>query len=105
MSGIHEEATLTSKGQLTLPRAIRQFLGVSTGSKVVFEVRGDQIIVSRATDEEDDPALESFLHLLEADIRKGHHIQALPEDLASAMLASLGQNAELDEDIEGDVDI
>ena len=32
------EATITSKGQVTIPRAIRQVLNVAAGDKVVFEV-------------------------------------------------------------------
>ena len=32
MPAIHEVATLTSKGQITLPKSIRQALGADTGS-------------------------------------------------------------------------
>ncbi|MCX7232027.1 MAG: AbrB/MazE/SpoVT family DNA-binding domain-containing protein, partial [Burkholderiales bacterium] len=40
MSGVHEVATLTSKGQITLPKPIRQALGVDFGGKVAFDLRG-----------------------------------------------------------------
>ena len=43
MPGIHELATLTSKGQITLPKSIRQALGVTTGGKVAFELRGGEV--------------------------------------------------------------
>ena len=33
MPAIHEIATLTSKGQPTLPKSVRQLLGVDTGVK------------------------------------------------------------------------
>lgn len=33
MPAIHEIATLTSKGQDTLPKSVRQLLGVDTGVK------------------------------------------------------------------------
>ena len=39
MLSIHEIATITSKGQITLPKAIRQALGVGAGDKVGFELR------------------------------------------------------------------
>jgi len=39
MQTIHETATLTSKGQLTLPKPIRQALGVDVGGKVAFELK------------------------------------------------------------------
>lgn len=48
MSSIHELATLTSKGQITLPKAIRQALGVTTGGKVAFELRDGEVVVTRA---------------------------------------------------------
>lgn len=32
------EATITSKGQVTIPRAIRQVLNVAAGDRVVFAV-------------------------------------------------------------------
>lgn len=103
MPEIHEIATLTSKGQITLPKPIRQALGVDTGAKVAFDLRGGEVIVSRADAEHEDPAIGAFLGLLEADIRAGRHVQALPNDLALSMLANAGHAVNLDEDIEGDV--
>ena len=46
MPAIHEVATLTSKGQITLPKSIRQALGADTGSKLAFELRGGEVVVS-----------------------------------------------------------
>jgi len=103
MPDIHEVATLTSKGQLTLPKSIRQALGVDTGGKVAFDLRGSEVVVTKADAEHEDPAIGAFLGLLEADIRAGRHVQSLPEDLARAMLASAGHAVNLDEDIEGEV--
>ncbi len=104
MPEIHEVATLTSKGQITLPKPIRQALGVDTGGKVAFDLRGGEVIVTRA-DEHEDPAIGAFLGLLEADIRAGRNLQPLPEDLARAMLANIGHAVNLDEDIEGEVEL
>lgn len=103
MSNIHEIATLTSKGQITLPKPIRQALGVDAGGKVAFDLRGGQVVVTRADAEHEDPVIGAFLVLLEADIRAGRHVQALPDDLARAMLANAGHAMDLDEDIEGEV--
>ena len=103
MPSIHELATLTSKGQITLPKSIRQALGVMTGGKVVFELRGGEVVVTRAEIEHEDPAIDAFLELLEADIRKGKNIGTLPAELAQAMLANIGPVKDLDEDIEGEV--
>ncbi|WJV25590.1 MULTISPECIES: type II toxin-antitoxin system PrlF family antitoxin [Pseudomonas] len=103
MHDIHEVATLTAKGQLTLPKPIRQALGVSVGGKVAFDLRDGEVVVTRADAAHEDPAIGAFLRLLEMDIRAGRHIQALPEDLAQAMLANAGHAVALEQDIDGDV--
>ncbi|MGP9765721.1 type II toxin-antitoxin system PrlF family antitoxin [Halomonas sp. AOP13-D3-9] len=104
MLGIHELATLTSKGQVTLPKSIRQALGVDAGGKVAFDLREDgQVIVSRVVSDHEDPAIGAFLDLLAGDIQGGRHIQMLPEALAKAMLVNAGHDTNLDEEIQGDV--
>lgn len=104
MPNIHEVATITSKGQITLPKPIRQALGVDYGGKVAFDLRGSEIIVSRADEtEHEDPAIGSFLSLLETDIRTGQHLCALPDDLVQSMLTTLNKPVDLTADIEGDV--
>ena len=104
MPAIHEVATITSKGQITLPKAIRQALGVDYGGKVAFDLQGSQVIVTRADEAaHDDPAIGAFLALLEKDIRSGQHLCTLPDDLMQAMLATLSQPVDLATDIEGDV--
>jgi antitoxin PrlF len=55
---IHEVAIITSKGQITLPKPVRQALGVDYCGKVVFELRGSQVIVTRADEaSHEDPAI------------------------------------------------
>ncbi len=104
MNTIHEIATITSKGQITLPKPIRQALGVDFGGKVAFDLRGSQVVVSRADNQEhEDPAIAGFLSLLEKDIQTGQHLTGLPEGLAQSMLAVLKQPVVLDEEIVGDV--
>ena len=104
MPAIHEVATVTSKGQITLPKPIRQALGVDYGGKVAFDLRGSQVIVTRADEQShEDPAIGSFLALLEKDIRTGQSLCTLPDDLVHAMLATLTQPVDLDVEIKGDV--
>jgi antitoxin PrlF len=38
-------ATLTSKGQITIPREIRQHLGVDAGDRLHFEVQPDGAVI------------------------------------------------------------
>ncbi len=103
MQTIVEHAKLTSKGQITLPKSIRQALGVTTGAQLCFELRGDAVIVTRAQAEHNDPAIGGFLALLEADIRQGRQLGVLPDELAQAMLDNLQQPVNLDDEIEGEV--
>ena len=104
MPTIHELATITSKGQITLPKPIRQALGVGAGGKVAFELRGDgQVVVSRVDAGHEDPAIGAFLDLLARDIQTGRHVQGLPDDLARAMLVQAGRDVSLDQEIDGDV--
>jgi len=41
-------STLTSKGQVTVPKAIRDRLGMETGDALSFEVRPDGVVEVRA---------------------------------------------------------
>ena len=106
MSIIHEVATMTAKGQITLPKTVRQMLGVDVGAKVAFELHEDgQIVVSRADTEHKDPAIAAFLDLLAGDIQAARHVRALPDGLAQVMLEHAERETGPDEDIDGDVDL
>lgn len=104
MPAMHELATITSKGQITLPKPIRRALGVDVGSKLAFDLREDgEIIVSRAEADHRDPAIDAFLTLLANDIQAGRHVQGLRGDLARAMLAQARSRRHGDEEIDGEV--
>jgi antitoxin PrlF len=105
MPAIHEVATLTSKGQITLPKSIRQALGADTGSKLAFELRGGEVVVTRADAEHEDPAIAAFLALLARDIEAGRNVRGLPEDLARTMLEHAGHKVDLGDDFGEDVEI
>ena len=40
-------ARLTSKGQVTIPRAVREALGLEEGDQVVFRVEGRRAVLAR----------------------------------------------------------
>ncbi|HKW16951.1 MAG TPA: AbrB/MazE/SpoVT family DNA-binding domain-containing protein [Terriglobales bacterium] len=40
-----KQATITSKGQITVPREVRRLLGVTTGDKILFAVDVDGVHV------------------------------------------------------------
>lgn len=37
------KATLTSKGQLTVPREVRERLGLKAGDRLLFDIEGDTV--------------------------------------------------------------
>jgi antitoxin PrlF len=43
-------ARVTSKGQVTVPKAVRDALGIKEGDKLVFRVEGDRAVLARTPD-------------------------------------------------------
>lgn len=43
-------AKMTSKGQVTVPKAVRDALGIEEGDEVVFRVEGNRAVVARTAD-------------------------------------------------------
>lgn len=43
-------ARLSSKGQVTVPRAVREALSLVEGDRLVFRVEGDHAVLARTTD-------------------------------------------------------
>lgn len=101
---IEEISTITAKGQTTVPKAVRQALGVDCGGRIAFRISGKGVTVVRA-DGDEDPAIDEFLGFLARDI-KDHpeRIKAIAPDLA-ARIAGLtaGISSEPDEAIDGEV--
>lgn len=106
MSQIHEVATITSKGQITLPKPIRQALGVAPGGKVAFDFDGTAVVVTRAQGvEHTDPAIAQFLALIEQDITAGKNVAGLPAPLVKSLKKALKLDVDLAEEIQGNVSL
>jgi len=43
-------ARVTSKGQVTVPKAVREALGIEEGDQVVFRVEGNRAVLARTPD-------------------------------------------------------
>jgi antitoxin PrlF len=43
-------ARVTSKGQVTVPKAVREALGIAAGDEVVFRVEGNCAVLARTPD-------------------------------------------------------
>jgi antitoxin PrlF len=105
MSAIEVVCTVTAKGQTTVPKAIRQALGVSYGGRIAFRVEDGAVSVHAAAELEEDPALAPFLALLERDIasRPEALVPLTPELAARVIVATEGVEGDPDALIEGEV--
>jgi antitoxin PrlF len=80
---IEAESTLTTRYQTTVPEPVRRALRLSKQDKLHYSLRsnGDIVISRAAAQSESDPALESFLDFLAADIHKHpERLRALTKD-------------------------
>ncbi len=69
MSVLEIEATITSRGQTTLPSAIRRALKVGTQGAIVFRIEDSgQITVAKKEAVNEDPVIGQFLSFLAADM-------------------------------------
>ena len=105
---VEEVCTITAKGQTTVPRAVRQALGVGYGGRIAFRVEGHTVTVHALLEDDTcDPALAPFLALLEADIagRPAGAVLSLTPALAARMEVLTGGLGEVDPDapVEGEV--
>jgi antitoxin PrlF len=103
---IKETSTITAKGQTTIPKAVRQALGVGLGDRIAFRIDAAGVSVHRADEaDEADPVLERFLAFLAADMsRRPKALSALTPALSRRLAAlTKGVDADLDAPIEGKV--
>lgn len=43
-------AKMSSKGQVTVPKVVREALGIEEGDEIIFRVEGDRAMVARTPD-------------------------------------------------------
>lgn len=105
---VRKVATITQKGQATVPKSVREALGVDNGERIVFSVDEDRRVSIEREDDETDPVVESFLTFLAEDMRKqpGASIVDIPESLRGRMeRLTAGIAVDPDDPIDGDVDL
>jgi antitoxin PrlF len=92
-------SSVTDRYQTTIPKGVRDALGIRRGDTIAYELSGDQVVLRRSTkDDADDPALLGFLDLLERDIA------AHPERLKPVPEPLLQRARELVHGVEVDLD-
>ncbi|MBV9220806.1 MAG: type II toxin-antitoxin system PrlF family antitoxin [Methylobacteriaceae bacterium] len=101
---IEEISTITAKGQTTVPKAVRQTLGIDCGGKIAYRIEDGRVTVHNPDAEHRDPALVAFLELIERDLAAGRNVRDLPPDIAAALQRTMSEvQVDLDEKLSGDV--
>jgi antitoxin PrlF len=106
-SAIEEIGTITAKGQTTVPKAVRQTLGIGYGGKIAYRIEAGRVTVHNPEAEHADPALAAFLDLLVKDIAKGRVLRDLPKGVRAALRSARKEAGpvDLDKPLEGDVSL
>lgn len=105
---LRKVSTITDKGQTTIPKPIRQALGVGYGGRIAFSLdENNRVFVERDDANEEDPVLEGFLDLLARDMAaRPEAFEEIPPGLRVRMAAlTTGSDIDLDAEIEGEVDL
>jgi antitoxin PrlF len=103
---IKETSTITAKGQTTVPKSVRQALGVDYGGKIVYRIEGGRVTVLNAAAEHRDPVLGAFLDVIRKDLAAARNVRDLPPRLAARMRKLIKVvPVSLDETLDGDVAI
>ena len=107
---LKEESTITAKGQTTVPKSVRQALGVDYGGRIAFLIDVQhRVYVEKAEIEETaDPVIDRFLEFLARDMAKHPEKSVLPFPqslLDRAVTLTAGMTVDLDAEIKGDVSI
>ena len=107
MAIIEERSTITAKGQTTVPKAVRQVLGVKGGDEVAFRVEGQRVTVVPVVAAHEDPVVGKFLAFLAHDIEKHPEaLKPLSKDFLGRMETLVkGKKVDIDAPIDGDVDL
>jgi antitoxin PrlF len=104
---LEEESTVTSKGQTTVPKSIRDAMGLAEGDRVSFSMGASGVTMRRVASDHEDPAIGSFLSFLANDMESNPRIlQTLsPTLLKRIEELTAGVDSDADAPIEGDVAI
>ena len=101
---IEEKSTLTAKGQTTVPKVVREALGVRSGDQIAYRVDSEgKVTLSRHEAGSDEAAIDSFLAFLSEDIKRRPEAVTRLSDAAAQRRRALvaGIEADPDADLSG----
>ena len=97
------ESTLTDRYQTTVPDAVRKALQLNKREKIRYTIQSDgNVLLSRADQDEPDPALDGFLTFLANDIQQNpQRLKAVTPELVSRIQELVG---DIDIDLDAPLD-
>jgi antitoxin PrlF len=99
-------ATITERGQTTVPAAIRKMLALGKRDRVVFRglADGTVVLAKKPADEQADPVIGNFLRFLTKDMAAHPaRVRAIPSALVARGAALVeGVEVDLDAALPGD---
>lgn len=106
---IEEASTVTRKGQTTVPKAVRDALGVKTGDRIVYSVdsKGGVSMARSDSGVSDEAAVDAFLAFISNDIKRRPEaiLPFDPVDVARRAKLLEGVEVDLDGDFSGAIPI
>jgi len=102
---LRAESRLTERSQTTIPAAIRDALQLKPGELIEYALLpGGRVIMSRQTQQEEDPVIGQFLQFLEKDMAANpQRIQPVQTSLwASIEALTTGVEVDLDAPLKDD---
>lgn len=103
---LRKVSTITEKGQVTIPKPVRDALGLDYGGRVAFCIDENRhVSVERDDADDEDPLIDGFLAFLAQDMeRHPERISGFPEELRHRVQALVGDmQVDPDDPIEGEV--
>lgn len=102
---VEERSKITSKGQTTIPVAVRRALGVNPGDEISFVVHDHGVSVRSAAAEREDWVITAYLDFLASDMAAHpRNIVPLTEGLSHRIAAAVENvSVDLDDEVVGDV--
>lgn len=102
---LEEYSTITAKGQTTVPKSVRQALGVDAGDQIAFRLDAGGVTVHRVDDRQADPAVGAFLQFLAKDLQANPaRIREFTPEMANRIAALVdGVEVDLDAAVDGEV--
>ena len=96
---LEEHSKITAKGQTTVPKRVRDRLGLRIGDEIVFRVSDDgAVMVESARQSDDEAAVDAFLAFISNDIKRR------PEALKPLRQEDVDRRRALLEGVELDLD-